>query len=110
MKKPKYSVVGLLLVTALGGCTATSRSPMIISEYFAIEHFSSKQDILNKAKQVFLRDGFQIMSTDLEAEYISTTLGTGSLRQSRPIVVPPRAYIYRMSQRKISLYTVFLVA
>ncbi|GAB2875857.1 hypothetical protein ACCI51_14035 [Microbulbifer echini] len=75
MKKLRHAVVGLLLVVVgLGGCTATNEAPVIISEYFALEHLSSKQEVLSKAKQALLRDGFQILSTDLEAGYISTSL------------------------------------
>ncbi|WP_444886501.1 hypothetical protein [Microbulbifer sp. JMSA008] len=74
MKKIRHAVVGVLLATGLGGCTATNQTPVFISEYFALEHLSTKQEILSKARQALLRDGFQILSSDLEAGYISTTL------------------------------------
>lgn len=73
MEKLRHAVVGVLLVAGLGGCTVTSEAPAIISEYFALEHFSSKQEVLSKARQALLLDGFQILSADLEAGYISTS-------------------------------------
>ncbi|WP_444890022.1 hypothetical protein [Microbulbifer sp. DLAB2-AA] len=74
MKKLSCVVVGVLLVFGLEGCAVKNDAPVIISEYFAIEHFSSKREVLSKARQALLRDGFKILSTDLEAGYISTSL------------------------------------
>ncbi|BBM00415.1 hypothetical protein [Microbulbifer sp. GL-2] len=73
MKKLRHAVVGVLLVAGLEGCTVMNEAPAIISEYFALEHFSSKQEVLSKVKQALLLDGFQIRSADLEAGYISTS-------------------------------------
>ncbi|WP_226649445.1 hypothetical protein [Microbulbifer variabilis] len=74
MKKLRGLVVGVLLLPGLEGCAVKNDTPVIISEYFAIEHFSNKQEVLSKARQALLRDGFQILSADLEAGYISTSL------------------------------------
>ncbi|WP_444945616.1 hypothetical protein ACJJIP_16475 [Microbulbifer sp. VTAC004] len=74
MKKLRHAVVVVLLVAGLGGCIATNETPAIISEYFALEHLSTKQEVLSKVRQALLRDGFQILSSDLEAGYISTSL------------------------------------
>ncbi|WHI50471.1 hypothetical protein P3339_18825 [Microbulbifer sp. MLAF003] len=74
MKKLRHAVVVVLLVAGLGGCITTNETPVIISEYFALEHLSTKQEVLSKARQALLRDGFQILSSDLEAGYISTSL------------------------------------
>jgi len=62
------------MVAGLGGCITTNEAPVIISDYFALEHLSTKQEVLGKARQALLRDGFQILSSDLEAGYISTSL------------------------------------
>ncbi|MCH9691970.1 MAG: hypothetical protein K0U59_07915 [Gammaproteobacteria bacterium] len=93
MKEIRAVITISILFTMLGGCasyyeTLVAKYTPPAKQIYSREHNSTKEQMLVKAKRALLLEGFQVLSTDDEAGYVSTALKNWKLTEVQAYCEP----------------------